>query len=203
MKSPICALPALLLMSITAVCSADDLDALIESCGDCHGDKGVSQWDDVPTIGGMDAFTHADALYIYRDRERPCAESEFRQGDTNRAPTTMCDIAAAMTDEEIEVIAERFAELVFVPAVQEFDADLAEIGKVIHKKECDRCHSDGGSNAADEAGILSGQWMLYMQTAFTQYATGERPQDKKMKEKMDKLSATDVTALLHYYASQQ
>ena len=45
--------------------------------------------------------------------------------------------------------------------------------------------------------------MGYMRGAFEQYAAGERPQDKKMKEKMDPLSADDVEALLHYYASQQ
>jgi len=43
----------------------------------------------------------------------------------------------------------------------------------------------------------------YLRTAFEQYASGERPQDKIMKEKMDLLSADDVEALLHYYASQQ
>jgi cytochrome c553 len=45
--------------------------------------------------------------------------------------------------------------------------------------------------------------MGYMRTAFAQYASGERPQDRKMKEKMDLLSGADVEALLHYYASQQ
>ena len=29
---------------------ADDMDAMIEDCNGCHGDDGVSQWDDVPSI---------------------------------------------------------------------------------------------------------------------------------------------------------
>ena len=45
--------------------------------------------------------------------------------------------------------------------------------------------------------------MGYLRTSFEQYAAGERPQDTKMQEKMDPLSADDVEALLHYYASQQ
>jgi cytochrome c553 len=32
---------------------------------------------------------------------------------------------------------------------------------------------------------------------------GEREQPKKMQEKMDALSADDVKALVHFYASQQ
>ena len=76
---------AILLAAATAVA---DLDAIVEDCNGCHGDDGVSQWDDMPTIAGIDAFVHSDALYIYRDRERPCATTEYRQGDTSRSPTS-------------------------------------------------------------------------------------------------------------------
>lgn len=191
------------LLSLALTVNAADLEATIDNCNDCHGENGVSQWDDMPTIGGIDAFTHADALYVYRDNERACAESAYRLGDTERTPTTMCDTVADLSDDDIEAIAEHYAALPFVPAKQEFDATLAQTGAALHKQECDRCHSDGGSNADDEAGIIAGQWMGYLRTAFAQYAAGERPQDKKMKEKMDPLSDGDVEALLHYYASQQ
>jgi len=83
------------------------------------------------------------------------------------------------------------------------DASVAEAGKAIHPREGDRCHSDGGSNPEDEAGILAGQWMDYLQLSFAEYKSGEREQPKKMKEKMDTLSADDEKALLHFYGSQQ
>ncbi|MGI9203753.1 MAG: c-type cytochrome [Woeseiaceae bacterium] len=192
-----------LFLSAFMVAGAADLEATIVNCNDCHGADGVSQWDDMPTISGIDVFTHADALYVYRDNERACAESAYRLGDTERALTTMCEIVADLSDDDIEAIAEHYAALPFVPAAQEFDAALAQTGAALHKQECDRCHSEGGSNADDEAGIIAGQWMGYLRVAFAQYAAGERPQDKKMKEKMDPLTAADVEALLHYYASQQ
>ena len=182
---------------------AAELDMIIHTCNDCHGENGASQWDDMPTIGGMDAFTQADALYVYRDQERACVESAYRLGDTDRAATTMCAVAAELSDDDIEAIAEHFAALTFVPAVQEFDAALAAAGAAVHKQECDRCHSEGGSSAEDEAGILAGQWMGYLRTSFAQYAADERPQDKKMREKMENLNADDIEALVHYYASQQ
>jgi len=190
-------------LSVAPYCAGQDLNATIDSCNGCHGEGGVSQWGDMPTIAGIDAFTQSDALYVYRDNERPCAESKYRTGDTSRSPTSMCDIAADLSDDDIEALAEHYSGLTFVAAKQEFDAALAEKGAEIQKRECDRCHSDGGSNADDEASILAGQWMPYLRTAFEQYASGDRPQDKKMKEKMDLLSADDVEALLHYYASQQ
>jgi len=194
---------AVITLLAAAAVNAQNVEATIETCNGCHGEGGVSQWDDMPTIAGIDAFTQSEALYIYQDRERACAESKFRAGDTSRAPTTMCDVAAALSDDEIEAVAEHYSGLTFVPASQAFDAALAEQGAAIHKSECDRCHSNGGANADDEASILAGQWMGYMRSAFEQYASGDRPQDKKMQEKMEPLTAGDVEALLNYYASQQ
>ena len=182
---------------------AGGIDAIIDSCADCHGDNGISQWSDVPTIAGIDSFVGSEALYIYRDKARPCATSDYRQGDTSRAPTDMCAVTADLVDEQIEALAAHYSGLPFVAASQDFDADLAAAGKIIHDRACERCHSEGGSNAEDEAGILAGQWMPYLQTAFDEYASGEREQLDKMKSEMDSLSDADVQALLNYYASQQ
>ena len=192
-----------LLLGATALASAEDLDAIIEDCNGCHGDDGVSQWTDMPTIAGMPEFVHSDALFIYRDRERPCAESEYRQGDTSKPPTTMCDVVADLDDGTLEDLAAHYFELPFVSAKQEFDASLVDAGQAVHDDLCEKCHSDAGMNPDDEAGILGGQWMGYLRTAFEEYESGAREQPKKMKEKMDELSAADVEALLHYYASQQ
>ncbi len=115
----------------------------------------------------------------------------------------MCDVTADLSDEMIEEIALYYFELPFVPAKQDFDASLAATGKDVHDRLCEKCHSDGGSNVEDEAGILAGQWMGYMEATFAEYASGAREQDKSMKDKMDELTDADVQALLHYYASQQ
>lgn len=203
MKNLSFAAVSLALGMLVSATAAADMESIMQNCNDCHGDDGVSQWTDVPTIAGIDAFGHADALFFFRDEERPCSESEYRQGDTSRAATTMCAVTADLSDDDIEALGDAYSELPFVAAVQEFDAALAATGAAIHKKACDRCHSDGGSNVEDEASILSGQWMGYMETTFAEYASGARAQDKKMKEVMDALSADDTKALLHYYASQQ
>jgi len=183
--------------------AAQDMSATIENCNGCHGDGGVSQWSDVPTIAGIDAFSHSEALFVYRDAARPCEDTEYRAGDTSRAPTSMCEVASALSDDQIDALAEHYSMLPFVPAKQSFDAALAATGAGIHESECDRCHSDGGSNAEDEASILAGQWMGYLESTFAEYAAGEREQPKQMQEKLGPLSGDDVKALLHFYASQQ
>lgn len=180
-----------------------DLDAIVDNCNGCHGNDGVSQWTAVPTIAGVPEFVHSDALYLFRDEARPCSESDYKQGDTSRAATTMCAVVADLDDDTIDEIAAHYAGLTFVAAKQEFDAGLAAAGKAVHDEQCDRCHSEGGSNPEDEAGILSGQWIGYLEATFAEYASGDREQPKKMEEKLAALSADDVKALVHYYASQQ
>lgn len=190
-------------LGLPGIALAGDLKATINSCADCHGDNGISQWADIPTIAGIDAFVGSEALFIYRDTDRPCTKSDYRQGDTTRAATDMCKIVSQFSDEMIEGIAAHFSELPFVAAKQDFDIAKAALGKTIHEQSCERCHSDGGSNADDEAGILAGQWSGYLRTAFAEYASGSREQLDKMKEAMDPLGADDIDALINYYASQQ
>ena len=183
--------------------SAGDIDATMENCNGCHGDGGVSQSTDVPTIAGLAEFVHVDALYIYQDEARPCADSEYRHGDTSRPATSMCAIAAELSEDDIDALAAAYAELPYVKATQEFDAALAATGEGLHKEHCDKCHSDAGTNPEDEAGMLGGQQMGYLATTFEQYAAGTREQPGKMKEKLDALSGDDIKALVHYYGSIQ
>ena len=193
---------SILMIGFPAIASAD-LDAMMADCNGCHGDNGVSQWSDVPTIAGLAEFVHVDALYIYQDEARPCAESEYRQGDTSRAATTMCAVAAELSEDDIDALAAAYAELPYVKATQEFDADKAAAGQALHDQHCDRCHSEAGTVADDEAGMLGGQQMGYLRNTFAQYADGSREQPGKMKQKMDLLSADDAEALIHYYGSIQ
>ena len=203
MKRLISITVSLTLGLFACVSMADDLEAVVENCNGCHGDDGVSQWTDVPTIAGVPEFVHADALYIFRDGERPCSEASYKQGDTSRPATTMCAVTADLSDEMIDQVAAHYAGLPFVAAKQDFDADLAAAGKAIHEAECDRCHSEAGSNPDDEAGILAGQWMGYLSNTLAEFRSGDRVQPKKMEEKLNPLSDDDVKALVHFYASQQ
>ncbi|MDJ0928340.1 MAG: cytochrome c-553 [Gammaproteobacteria bacterium] len=193
---------AALLLAVTGSSDAD-LASMIEDCDGCHGTDGISQWTDMPTIAGASVFLLSDDMYFYRDRARPCATSDYRQGDTSRPATDMCAVAAKMTDAEIEAIAAYYAKLPFKPARQDFDGALADRGRAIHDQECENCHADSGRDPDEDAGILAGQWMTYMRAQFTDFIAGKRSQPRKMKVSLERLSADDVEALLHFYASLQ
>jgi len=192
---------AALLVTLTGPTIAGELDPLIAMCDGCHGPEGVSQWTDMPTIAGISEFVQVDAWLAYQDGARPCEVSEFRVGDTGRTATDMCAVGKAMTSAHIEALSAYYAAKPFVAAEQEFDATLAAQGAKIHERACEICHSDGGSNPEDDAGILKGQWMGYLRRTFKEYATGSREQPGNMKRTMDPLSDAEVEALIHFYAS--
>jgi len=184
--------------------SLADVQDDIEQCDSCHGEGGVSTESDVPSIAGVSPFIIEEYMFEYRDDARPCRESKYRTGDTDRAPTDMCAIAKELSEDEIPEIAEYYSSKDFVAAEQEFDAAKAAAGARIHKRQCEKCHSDGGSYADDDAGMIAGQWMPYLEQVFADYAAGDRSMiEDKMKEKMDALDAESTSALIHYYGSLQ
>ena len=190
-----------LMLSIQA--AAADITTVIQQCEDCHGKKGVSDADDVPTIAGISAPVHGDYLLAYQEKSRPCRKSKFRHGDTARPETDMCVTAEKLSPADIDALAKHFSEQPFVAAKQPFDAQKAEEGKKLHARDCAKCHTNGGREPADDASILGGQHLKYLQQAFADYKSGEREQSKKMAEKWAKWSDADIEAVAHYYASLQ
>jgi sulfide dehydrogenase cytochrome subunit len=183
--------------------SATELGKLTESCNDCHGKDGISTDPDVPIIGGFSAQYLMDSMAAYIDEDRPCPEAEYLGGPNKGEKTDMCKIAEDLSEDDNEAIAEHYAGKPFVPAKQEFDAALVEKGEAVHDELCEKCHSDGGSLASDDAGILAGQWIPYQEITYKDYASGDRAQPKKMKKKMKKLDDETTKQLIHYYASKQ
>jgi len=181
-----------LLALASAYSMAADVSQDIKSCVACHGPDGVSQKPDMPTIGGISEFSHADALYAYKDGDRAC-----------QPPPMMCSIAKGLSDEQIKAIAAYFAEKPFVAAKQKTDPGKAALGKEIHERDCEGCHSEGGSNPGDDASILAGQWMAYLELALKEYAAGKRAQPEAMEAAIKELGDADLEALAHYYGSQQ
>lgn len=178
-----------------------DFQNLVEECAACHGDGGASTHEEIPIIGGMSAFYLEEQLRAYR-KERPCQEVEFPGGPREGETTDMCKEAKNLTEDQITRLSEYYAEKPFVPADQEYDAELAAKGAKIHDRNCQKCHSEGGSLAFDDAGILAGQWKHYLRESFAEYRKDERWQPEKMKPKMEELTDADTRALIEYYAHE-
>ncbi len=186
----------LLVLLTTAPLTNADMPGKSAMCNSCHGKDGVSTKNDVPSIAGVSPLILEEYMLQYQDEARPCRALNYG--------IDMCAIAKTLSEDGITELAEYYGGQEFVAATQEFDAAKAVVGEKIHKRTCEICHSDGGSFAGDDAGILAGQWMPYLEQVFADYAAGERGMmEDKMKEKIDALDAESITALIHYYASMQ
>ena len=185
------------LIAMPAASFADGAAIAKEKCAACHGKDGNSDDPKVPSIAGFSAPTITDMLEAYRSGDREGDKYKPKEGKE----TDMNEVAKALTEEDSEAVAEYYAKQTFKPAPNKFDAKLAKKGAKIHDKRCEKCHSEGGSVADDDAAILAGQWKEYLEEQFEELSKGERPMPKKMKKKFKKLNDKQKAALIEFYAA--
>ena len=163
-------------------------DSLLQSCMACHNANDPPLSPDIPIIAGQPFTTIEDALILFSRNERPC--------------TTMCALAAALSDAEKEALAEALEQQAFTPAIQQFDPALAARGASTHQQSgCENCHSDGGRNGHGVAPVLAGQRTPYLRNALSQFRAGQRQGPKEMNRAIASLDENDIELLLNFYAS--
>ncbi|MCK5901514.1 MAG: c-type cytochrome [Cocleimonas sp.] len=164
---------------------------LADTCTGCHGFDGVSKGPATPSIAGMSAEYLTEIMIAYKS------------GDA--ASTIMGRITKGYSDDELKQVAEVYAKKKYVSADQKTDAAAVKKGKKLHGKYCEKCHSEGGSEAGDDSGLLAGQWAPYLRSALADFNDGTREMPKKMKKKMKKLMKKEgddgIKALINYYSS--
>jgi len=165
---------------------------LANTCAGCHGTNGVSTGPSMPTIAGLSPDYFVTIMESYKS------------GDAYS--TIMGRIAKGYSDDEIKQMADYYAALPFEAASQTTDPALVKKGAKIHDLYCEKCHSEGGTLKEDDAGILAGQWRPYVRWQIEDALSGSREYEKKMMKKLKKLHKKEgdagITALLHYYSSQ-
>lgn len=162
---------------------------LAYQCAGCHGFNGHSVGPATPSIGGLNKDYFVQTMLDYKEGRR--------------FATVMDRIAWGYTKEEIEAMGDFFSQQPFVPARQSFDPERAARGAEIHSANCNNCHSEGGTFAEPEAGLLAGQWMPFLQYRFEDFLERGDPQPRGMERRLSALSPDNIQDLLHYYASQQ
>lgn len=188
-------MPALLLVLLALPAAASD--DLIATCEQCHGPGGHSPGPDAPIIAGITGFVLEDALVMFGDGGRPCPTLTTPDGEN-----VECKEVHGLSEDEIVKVARHFAANDFAPAEQQTKPALVTAGRSLHQEKCERCHSGGGSDLEDEASLLKGQWMNYLRSSMISYQQGHRDGPDAMGRAMKALSAEDIDALTHFYASQ-
>ncbi len=167
-------------------------EMLVNACTGCHGENGISSGPSIPTIAGM------SSVYLVRTLQG------FKR---DKIPSTvMGRIAKGYTTEEFEKMGDYFYQRIFIPAKQEADVVKAKKGEALHRKHCERCHSESGTVSEDEAGLLKGQWKSYLSNQLMDFQNKDRKAPRKMTKRLKRIykkyGAEGFVALVEYYASQ-
>jgi cytochrome c553 len=160
-----------------------------EVCAGCHGEGGISQTENIPSLAGQpDQFIQWQLVY-------------FRAGARKSEP--MQPIVEAINNEDIRNLGAYFASLAPPKASQpDDDPDLSKKGaEAAAGRRCASCHTDNFAGTKAVARLAS-QREEYLVKALHDYKSGVRSGGGQaaMAEVAYPLSEEEITALAHYLA---
>src|ERR1700688_2678937 len=160
-----------------------------EVCAGCHGDNGISQAENIPSLAGQqDQFTQWQLVF-------------FRGGA--RKNELMQPIAEQITNEDVRSLGAYFASLTPPKATTPDDnPDLSAKGaQAASGRRCASCHTDSYAGTKAVA-RLARQREEYLVKALHDFKSGQRSggAGAAMAEVAYPLSEEEITALAHYLA---
>ena len=160
-----------------------------EVCGACHGENGISQTENIPSLAGqLDQYIQWQLVY-------------FRAG--SRKNEQMQPVVEQLNNDDIRNLGAYFASLAPPKAAQPDDnPDLSAKGKqAAVGRRCASCHTDSFAGTKAVARIAD-QREEYLVKALHDYKTGVRSGGGQaaMADVAYPLNEEEITALAHYFA---
>jgi len=160
-------------------------DEKLATCLACHGEKGVSETSEVPSLAGMPADFTLIQLFL------------FRQG--TRKVEIMNDLAKDMSDDDLRKFSDYFSKLPPPKATEAADPAIAARAQaVIAKNHCGSCHNPDFSGR-EQMPRLAAQREDYLLKSLRDYKAAQRPgYDATMDEVIRPVTEADIVDLAHY-----
>jgi cytochrome c553 len=159
-----------------------------EICAGCHGDNGISQTENIPSLAGQqDQFIQWQIVF-------------FRAG--TRKNEAMKPIVEQLNNEDIRNLGAYFAQLPPPKPPADDNPDLSAKGaQAAAGRRCASCHTDSYAGTKGVA-RLAGQREEYLVKALHDYKSGQRVGGSQaaMTDVAYPLSDEEITALAHYLA---
>ncbi|MCK1719714.1 c-type cytochrome [Bradyrhizobium sp. 141] len=157
-------------------------------CSGCHGENGISQTENVPSLAGQpDQFTQWQLVF-------------FRAG--SRKNDQMQPIVEEITNEDIRNFGAYFSQMTPPKGPEDGDPDLSKKGaQVAAGRRCASCHTDSFAGTKGVA-RLAGQREEYLVKALHDYKAGQRVGGgvAAMADVAYHMSDEEITAVSHYLA---
>ncbi|WP_439365063.1 c-type cytochrome [Bradyrhizobium sp. DASA03005] len=158
------------------------------ACAGCHGENGISQTENIPSLAGQpDQFLQWQLVF-------------FRAG--SRKNDQMQPIVEEITNEDIRNFGAYFASLTPPKGAEDGDPDLSKKGaQVATGRRCASCHTDSYAGTKAVA-RLAGQREEYLVKALHDYKAGQRVGGgvAAMADVAYHMSDEEITAVSHYLA---
>jgi len=105
-------------------------------CLACHGEKGVSETPEIPSLGGQPAPYLLIQLYLFREGQRA---SSFKKDD--QMIQVMTEMTKGFTDDDLRLFSDFVAKLPAPPPADAGDAARIQSGRaLITANRCNSCH---------------------------------------------------------------
>ena len=173
----------------TSAHAADSVEALANTCNNCHGVNGVSVGPTMPSIGGMPEAYLTNVML------------EWKSG--TRFSATMGRLLKGYSDVQIADLAAHFAKQPWVPRPQKVDEARVRLGAQSLRR-CAVCHGDTGVSTDSGTPHLNGQWADYLYLESLKYHDDATAMpNRQMRGALKRLSDEELRAVADYYASQK
>jgi cytochrome c553 len=179
---------ALLLARIASSGRADTVAERAAPCLACHGEKGQSETENIPSLGGQQAPYALIQLFMFREKLR--------------ISEPMNEMAKALTDDDLRAFSDFIASLPKPqPAADAGDpARLQRAQALVQQHHCDSCHNADFSGR-DNVPRLADQREDYLAKTMREYKDNSRHgYDATMAEVLQPVTPEQIADLAYFFA---
>jgi cytochrome c553 len=179
---------ALLLVLIASSGRAETIAERAAPCLACHGEKGQSETENIPSLGGQQAPYALIQLFMFREKLR--------------ASEPMNEMAKALTDDDLRAFSDFIATLPkpSPPADTGDPARLQRAQALVQQQHCDSCHNADFSGR-DNVPRLAGQREDYLAKTMREYKDNSRHgYDGTMAEVLQPVTPEEIADLAYFLA---
>jgi cytochrome c553 len=181
-------LAALAFALIAASASAETLEERFVTCQGCHGEKGQSEIENTPSLGGQQAPYALIQLFMFREKLRTFEP--------------MNDVAKALSDDDLRNFSDYIAKLPKpAPPADAGEPARMQRGEALAKQYlCNNCHKPDFSGN-DNVPRLANQREDYLAKTLSEYKDNSRHgYDGSMADVMGAVPQEQIADLAYYIA---
>ena len=181
-------LTALAFALIAASASAETLEERFVTCQGCHGEKGQSEIENTPSLGGQQAPYALIQLFMFREKLR--------------AFDIMNEMTKPLSEDDLRTFSDFIAKLP-KPALPADGGDPARMQRgqaAVQQHRCDNCHNPDFSGKENVPRIAN-QREDYLAKTLAEYKSNARhAYDASMAEVMAPVTPEQIADLAYYLA---